>query len=85
MMALVKTVNHSTAIIGDTLTFCLQWQNDSSAATTMRLWDTLATYLTYLGCDTGCSLSGSLVSWSFAAPAGSSGTVCFAATVNSSP
>jgi uncharacterized repeat protein (TIGR01451 family) len=82
---LTKTSNVITATIGDTVTFCLYWQNDSSSTVTMRLWDTISTFLTYGGCSNACSQSGSLVSWSFSANANTSGNVCFWGTVNGYP
>jgi hypothetical protein len=84
-MALVKSASVASASIGDTITFCLAWQNDSSAGQTMQIWDTVAATLTYLGCDHGCSQSGSLVSWSFASAANSSGSACFWAKVSGYP
>jgi uncharacterized repeat protein (TIGR01451 family) len=85
-MSLVKSANVTQATLGDTITFCLQWQNNSQSATVMTLWDTVSSYLTYLGCNTGCSESASLVTWNLGSQsAGSSGTVCFWAKVSGYP
>ena len=85
-MALTKTSNVASATLGDTLTYCISYKNDSSGTVTMSVWDTVNSLLSYLGCNTGCSKSGSLVLWSIPGVAsGASGTVCFWGTVNGYP
>jgi uncharacterized repeat protein (TIGR01451 family) len=76
-MALTKTSSVLTATIGDTITFCIQWQNDSSATNTINVWDTVPTALAYASCSNACAQSGGVVSWSFSALAHSAGNVCF--------
>jgi len=86
LMQLTKTSNVAVATIGDTVTYCLNWKNDATAAEVMLIWDTVPAYLTYLGCNSGCSVAGTLVSWNLGSQAsGASGQVCFWGTVNSYP
>lgn len=89
-MQLTKTSNLSTATVGDTITFCLFYSNDSSAVATINVWDTVSTFLTYVGCNSGCTPPGGpggVVSWSITGvPAlTGSGSVCFWGTVNGYP
>ncbi len=64
-MALTKTSSVGTATIGDTITFCFNWSNDSSGTVTMDIWDTVSSFLTYQSCNTGCTHARSLVHWTF--------------------
>ena len=85
-MPLVKTVNTSIATFGDTLTYCLNWSNDSSGAVPMVLWDTLDAVLTYVGCNGGCSKAGQVVTWNLGSQgAGTSGQVCVWAKITAYP
>jgi len=85
-MGLTKTSNVSQATIGDTITFCITYKNDSSATKTISIWDSLSAFVTYVGCDSSCSRSGQLVSWSIAGVAvNGTGTVCVWGTVNGYP
>ena len=86
VMGITKTVNASSATIGDTLTYCLNWKNDSSGAVTMLLWDTVSPFLTYVGCDNGCASSAGMVSWNLGSKApAATGVVCFWARVSGYP
>ena len=86
LMALHKTVNTGVATFGDTLTYCLNWSNDSSASVNMLLWDTLPSVLTYVGCNGGCTAAGNYVNWNLGAKAsGSSGQVCVWAKITGYP
>ena len=85
-MPLVKTSNLANATIGDTITFCIAYTNDSGATQTIKVWDTVSSFLTYIACNNACTHAGSLVSWSVAGvAAGGSGSVCFWGTVNGYP
>ncbi len=84
-MPLVKTANVGTATIGDTITFCIAWTNDSSAPQTVHFWDTVSAYLTYIGCSNSCTKTGSTVAWGVAAASGASGQSCFWGKVNGYP
>jgi uncharacterized repeat protein (TIGR01451 family) len=86
VMALTKTSNVSVASIGNTVTYCIAYQNGSTGTVTMNLWDTISAYLTYVGSSPAGTVSGSLIKWSVAGvTAGGSGSVCFWATVNGFP
>lgn len=74
-MRLIKSADRATAILGDTITYSIQWQNDSNGSVTYPISDALASTISFLGCDSGCSHSGQNVSWSFSAGPNSSGTV----------
>ncbi len=85
-MALTKTVNRSQATIGDTITYCLNWSNDSSAAQPMVIWDTLHPVLSYLGGSPAPAVSGSYLRWDLGSvAAGSSGQICFWARIDGYP
>jgi uncharacterized repeat protein (TIGR01451 family) len=84
-MPLVKSASVSTATIGQTVTFCMLWTNDSSATQTMNLWDSVPSMLTYLGSSPSGSVSAGVVSWSFSAGSGSGGTDCFWGVVSGYP
>lgn len=88
-MQLTKTADKPQATLGDTITYTINWVNDSSAARTMTIWDTVPANLTYVGCNApvgSCSQSGGLVTWSLGSQgAGASGSVTFWATVSSYP
>lgn len=88
-LQLTKTADRATATIGETITFSIAWVNDSSAARTMVIWDTVPAHLTYVGCATPvgtCSQAGGIVTWNLGSrPAGSSGMVTFWAVVSSYP
>jgi uncharacterized repeat protein (TIGR01451 family) len=85
-MPLVKTINVPTANLGDTVTYCVNWTNNSSAAQSFNVWDTVPASITYLGCISGCAQSGGVVSWSLVgAAAATSGTFCFWGRVSGYP
>jgi uncharacterized repeat protein (TIGR01451 family) len=85
-MALTKTVDRSTATIGDTLTYCLYWSNDSGTPQHMVLYDQLVPILSFVGGTPAPSQAGQLLTWDLGmVPAGSSGQVCFGARVDGYP
>jgi hypothetical protein len=85
-MPLLKTVNVSAAILGDTVTFCINWTNDSTSVRTFNVWDSISTYISYLGCISGCAKTGQVVSWTVtSANPGDTGTFCFWGTLNGFP
>ena len=85
LMPLTKTANVASATIGDTITFCIAWTNDSSATQTVHFWDTVSPYLTYVGCSNACTKTGNTVAWGVSAPSGASGQSCFWGTVSGYP
>jgi uncharacterized repeat protein (TIGR01451 family) len=83
---LVKSSAQTQVTIGETLTFCIRWTNDSSAARSNVIWDTVSAFLTYVGCSDSCTQSGGLVSWTISSlGAGQSVDRCFWGTVNGYP
>lgn len=84
-LPLTKSSNVSTIAVGQTLTYCVAWTNDSGSPLTRTFYDQLAAQLTWVGGDPGCSATGQLVTCSFAAGAGASGSKCFWAVVNAVP
>ena len=85
-MPLAKSVNTGGATIGDTVTYCLTWNNNSGTPQTFNVWDTVPSLITYMNCISACVKTGNVVSWSVVAAApGSSGTFCFWGTVNGYP
>jgi len=85
-MPLVKTVDRSVATLGDTLTYCVAWSNDSAVAQPMVITDALATALVFVGGAPAPLQSGQLLTWNLGMVApGSSGQVCFGARVAGYP
>jgi uncharacterized repeat protein (TIGR01451 family) len=84
-MAILKTASVSTATIGDTVTFCMQWTNDSAASQTIILWDSVPSMLTYLGSAPSGTVNAGVVSWSISAGSGSTGSDCFWGIVSGYP
>lgn len=88
-MQLTKTADRPTAMLGDTVTFTIAWINNSTAAATMVIWDSVPSGMTYTNCATPigtCSQAGGIVTWNLGSrPAGSSGTVTFWAVVSGLP
>jgi uncharacterized repeat protein (TIGR01451 family) len=85
-MALTKTVDRARAVVGDTITYCLHWSNDSSSAQPIVLWDTLHPVLSYVGADPAPAVSGSYLRWDLGAvAAGASGQICFWARITGYP
>ena len=82
---LIKSSSHTVASVGDTVTFCIDWNNPSSSPMTRVFLDNLQPEYTFINADSGCTASGQLVTCSFPAAAYSSGTKCIRVEVNSVP
>lgn len=83
---MTKSVNAASASIGDTISYCISWQNNSGGAYTVVIWDTLPLPLTFIGADNGGTYSPRLVVWNLGSrPNGASGTVCVGAVVTGYP
>jgi uncharacterized repeat protein (TIGR01451 family) len=77
-ITLSKTESKTQAVFGDTITYCITVSNGSASLVSgFQVWDTIPHVYTYIGCDTGCTQAGSLVSWTINIPANSYVTVCF--------
>ncbi len=85
-MSLVKSSPSSVVTLGDTLTFCIHWINDSNGTMTRVIRDVVPPSMTYLGSDTGGIFGGGRVTWSIpGAISGSNGNVCFWGRVTGVP
>jgi uncharacterized repeat protein (TIGR01451 family) len=86
LMAVVKSASASSVTLGDTLTYCVSWQNDSSASAHIVFWDTLSPVISYQGCSNGCSHVGQVVTWDLGSQApGSAGSACAWGVVSGYP
>jgi len=85
VMALTKTANVSMATIGQTITYTLAYSNGSGVTVTENLWDTISTYLTYVGSSPVGTVAGGVISWSISVTPTASGQVYFWGTVNGYP
>jgi uncharacterized repeat protein (TIGR01451 family) len=52
---ITKSVNKTTAALGETITYCLSIFNNTSSSQTFNVWDTIPYVTTYRGCDNSCS------------------------------
>ena len=85
-VTITKSVNTSTAVFGDTITYCIAASNGTASLVSgFKIWDTIPACLTYVGCDNACTQAGSLISWSVNLPANSVVTVCFWGKITSYP
>jgi uncharacterized repeat protein (TIGR01451 family) len=88
-----KSSSVSSASLGDTLTYCITWVNNTGGATNVVVWDTVPLAMTYTGYSidgvsgaAGGSYSPRLVIWDLGSKAASaSGTVCFWGVISGYP
>lgn len=82
---ITKTINQTVFSIGDTVTYCFDYENTEDAARSFNLWDTLPQEVDFVGCDNGCTTqtfgSDFVVNWSINVSGHGSGTVCVWAVV----
>ncbi|HPD18338.1 MAG TPA: hypothetical protein PLF61_01600, partial [Candidatus Goldiibacteriota bacterium] len=79
---LTKTINTNVAMLGDTITYCLNYRNAGSSAASFRIWDTIPSVTDFVGCDNTCSTvpsgSNTIVYWDITnVPANGTGIRCF--------
>ena len=79
---LTKTINTNVAMLGDTITYCLNYRNAGSTAVSFRIWDTVPGVTDFVGCDNSCSTTTiggyTIVYWDLTnVPAGGTGQRCF--------
>jgi hypothetical protein len=90
---MTKSQSVSSATIGDTVTYCMTWTNNTGGAASISIWDTVPITMAYLSC---WAASGSLSSCSYsprvtlftigaAIANGASGQVCFSAVITGYP
>jgi uncharacterized repeat protein (TIGR01451 family) len=84
---IAKSASRATANVGDTITFTITYQNNSSfAISNFRIWDTVPGAVSVQSILDGGSQAGGIVSWTIAnVPAGGSGTVRWVAVVSAYP
>jgi uncharacterized repeat protein (TIGR01451 family) len=75
-----KTINKTTVALGETITYCFNYNNTESSPWTFNIWDTIPGVTDFVGCDHGCTTqtygSNVVVSWPITVPANGSGSVC---------
>jgi uncharacterized repeat protein (TIGR01451 family) len=90
---MTKSENVTSATLGDTITYCITWTNNSGGPIDINIWDTVPITMAYLSC---WAASGSLTSCNYSprlayftvgtgVAAGASGQVCFRAVVTGYP
>jgi uncharacterized repeat protein (TIGR01451 family) len=78
-MSITKTANVASATFGDTITWTLTYCNIGLvAASNIPIYDTIPAQLTYAGCTGGCTVAGSLITWTIAGPVNP--TICGSVT-----
>jgi uncharacterized repeat protein (TIGR01451 family) len=90
---MTKSENVTSASIGDTITYCMTWTNNTGGATAVAIWDTVPITMAYLSCWAAsgslstCSYSPRVVLFTVGAAIanGASGQVCFNAVVTGYP
>lgn len=86
LMVLGKSSNKASVTFGDTITFCINYLNDSANTVNLTVWDTVPASLTFAGADSGGSYSPPLVVWTLSNVASNgSGQVCFWGKVTAYP
>lgn len=88
-----KTINVASATIGDTITYCISWQNNTGGSASVSIWDTVPISMAYLSCwrqsgaaMTGCTYTPRLATFNFGTVAnGANGVVCFNAVITGYP
>lgn len=77
---ITKTISKTTVNLGDTITYCFNYNNTTSSPWTFNIWDTIPSATDFVGCDHGCTTqtSGSnvVVTWPINVPANGTGSVC---------
>jgi len=86
LMILGKSSNKAAVTFGDTITFCINYRNDSGNTVNMTVWDTVPAYTTYEGADSGGTPSAGMVIWTLSnVLSNQSGQVCFWVKVTGYP
>jgi uncharacterized repeat protein (TIGR01451 family) len=86
---ITKTISKTTVALGDTITYCFNYNNTEASPWTFNIWDTLPSVTDFVGCDHGCTTqtygSAVVASWPVTVPANGSGTVCMWVAANRFP
>lgn len=90
LVEITKTINKNVVNMGETITYCFNYNNTDAAPWTFNIWDTIPAVTDFVGCNNGCTAatfgSDVVVSWpTINAASGASGTVCMWVAVNRFP
>jgi hypothetical protein len=89
LVNITKTISKTTLALGETFTYCFNYNNTESSPWTFTIWDTIPGPTDFVGCDHGCTttVNGSnvVVAWPITVPANGSGSVCMWVAANRFP
>ena len=90
IIVLTKTIDKTLVSLGDTVNYCLVYQNNSSVPESFTIWDTIPGVTDFVSCTNGCTQqtfgSNRLVIWNLTnIGVGVQDEVCFAVQVNRMP
>ena len=89
LVNITKTISKTTLALGETFTYCFNYNNTETSPWTFTIWDTIPAAADFVGCDHGCTttVNGSnvVVSWPITVPANGSGSVCMWVAANRYP
>jgi uncharacterized repeat protein (TIGR01451 family) len=90
IISLTKTEDATIVSLGDTVNYCLIYQNNSSVPESFTIWDTIPAVTDFVSCTNGCTQqtfgSNRLVIWTLTnVGVGVQNEVCFAVQVNRMP
>jgi hypothetical protein len=90
VIALNKTIDKTIVSLGDTVNYCLIYQNNSSVPESFTIWDTIPAVTDFVSCTDGCTQQTfgayRLVIWNLTnVGVGVQNEVCFAVQVNRMP
>jgi len=89
LVNITKTISKTTLTLGETFTYCFNYNNTEASPWTFTIWDTIPGVTDFVGCDHGCTtaVNGSnvVVTWPITVPANGSGSVCMWVAANRFP
>lgn len=90
IISLTKNEDKTIASLGDTVNYCLIYQNNSSVPESFTIWDTIPAVTDFVSCTNGCTQQtfglNRLVVWTLTnIGVGVQNEVCFAVQVNRMP
>jgi uncharacterized repeat protein (TIGR01451 family) len=89
LVNITKSESKSIVTLGDTITYCFNYNNTDAAPWTFNIWDTIPAVTDFVGCDHGCTTqtagSSVLVVWPVTVTPGGSGSVCAWVAANRYP
>ena len=89
LVNITKSINKNIVALGETITYCFNYNNTDTAPWTFNIWDTIPPETDFVGCDHGCTTqtagSNVVVSWPITVAPGGSGSVCTWVAANRYP